>query len=70
LLSRETQFSAAGLDGDWFTSDDVVDTYIDYSYGLNDNKQSISECRDPGPDSIWFNSDDILSEQIIYYPDF
>jgi len=61
-------YANPGLDGVWFTNDDVVQNHEIYSYDISGNLVRMSVYEKPGLDGNWFSADDpVLSYSAYSY---
>ncbi|MGC2166319.1 MAG: hypothetical protein WA632_09925, partial [Gallionella sp.] len=61
---------AAGVDGVWFTADDVPSSYKLYLYDTNGNQSQVATYSGAGIDGIWFTADDVKSTETLYTMSF
>ena len=60
IRTKRTYFNAPGVDGEWFTADDVISNYSLFNTLQNTITAYVISHSDAGPDAIWFTPDDII----------
>ncbi len=68
-LSRIVTYDNTGPDGIWFTADDGVSGYWDFTYGTNGQLTRSAYHGAPGADGTWFTADDVQLAYIVYHYD-
>jgi len=60
IRTKRTYFNASGIDGLWFTADDVISNYSLFNTQQGTIKPYVINHSDAGPDTIWFTADDVI----------
>lgn len=66
--TRTANFAAPGPDGEWGTSDDVIDNSDIFAYESNGGSTLWRDFNGPGGDGVWLTDDDTFGVEATYDP--
>ncbi len=65
-MTRISTYTSVGVDGTWFTADDIPSFYTAYSFDAAGNRTQSLSYTSAGIDGVWFTPDDVRTFETLF----